>query len=72
MNLLTGFKLIGEKIQSFEESNGHFYLFGYEESYGYLVGTHDRDKEVILALVIISEITAYYNYKGKSLYEGGN
>ena len=70
MNVLTGFKFIGEKIKSFEENNDNTYLFGYEESYGYLVGTHARDKDGVVASVLISEMAAYYYSKGMSLYEG--
>lgn len=71
MNVLTGFKFIGEKIKSFEENNNEkTYLFGYEESYGYLVGTHARDKDGVVASLLISEMAAYYYSKGLSLYEG--
>ena len=70
LNVLTGFKFIGEKIKSFEENNEKTYLFGYEESYGYLVGTHARDKDGVVASVIISEMAAYYYANGKNLYEG--
>ncbi|MCC3866990.1 phospho-sugar mutase [Terrisporobacter mayombei] len=70
MNVLTGFKFIGEKIKYFEEKNDKIYLFGYEESYGYLVGTHARDKDGVVASLLISEMAAYYYSKGMSLYEG--
>ncbi|MEG0856657.1 MAG: phospho-sugar mutase [Terrisporobacter sp.] len=70
MNVLTGFKFIGEKIKSFEENKDKSYLFGYEESYGYLVGTHARDKDGVVASVLISEMAAYYYSKNMSLYEG--
>ena len=71
MNVLTGFKFIGEKIKSFEENNNEkTYLFGYEESYGYLVGTHARDKDGVVASLLIAEMAAYYYSKGMSLYEG--
>ena len=70
LNVLTGFKFIGEKIKSFEENNEKTYLFGYEESYGYLVGTHARDKDGVVASILISEMAAYYHANGKSLYEG--
>ena len=71
MNVLTGFKFIGEKIKSFEENNNEkTYLFGYEESYGYLAGTHARDKDGVVASLLISEMAAYYYSKGMSLYEG--
>ena len=70
LNVLTGFKFIGEKIKLFEENNEKTYLFGYEESYGYLVGTHARDKDGVVASLLISEMAAYYYANGKSLYEG--
>ena len=70
LNVLTGFKFIGEKIKSFEETNKGTYVFGYEESYGYLVGTHARDKDGVVASLLISEMAAYYYSKGMSLYEG--
>ena len=70
LNVLTGFKFIGQKIKSFEESGDRTYLFGYEESYGYLVGTHARDKDGVVASLLISEMAAYYYDKGMSLYEG--
>ena len=70
INVLTGFKFIGQKIKSFEESGDRTYLFGYEESYGYLVGTHARDKDGVVASLLISEMAAYYYDKGMSLYEG--
>ena len=70
INVLTGFKFIGEKIKSFEKNSNKTYLFGYEESYGYLVGTHARDKDGVVASLLISEMAAYYYSKGMSLYEG--
>ena len=71
MNVLTGFKFIGEKIKGFEENNHKkTYLFGYEESYGYLVGTHARDKDGVVASLLIAEMAAYYYSQGMSLYEG--
>ncbi|WP_434794651.1 Phosphoglucomutase [Terrisporobacter petrolearius] len=70
INVLTGFKFIGEKIKSFEEKSNNTYLFGYEESYGYLVGTHARDKDGVVASLLISEMAAYYYSKDMSLDEG--
>jgi phosphoglucomutase len=70
LNVLTGFKFIGEKIKLFEQSNEKSYVFGYEESYGYLVGTHARDKDGVVASVLIAEMAAFYYSKGLSLYEG--
>ena len=69
LNVLTGFKFIGEKIKSFEETNKNTYLFGYEESYGYLPGTHVRDKDGVSTSLLIAEMAAYYNKNGISLYE---
>lgn len=67
---LTGFKYIGEKIRQFElkEIDGS-YLFGFEESYGYLIGTHARDKDAIVTSLVIAEMAAYYNSKGTSIPE---
>ncbi len=70
LNVLTGFKFIGEKIKLFEQTKENTYVFGYEESYGYLVGTHARDKDGVVASLLISEMAAFYHSKGMSLYEG--
>ncbi len=70
LNVLTGFKFIGEKIKLFEQTNERTYVFGYEESYGYLVGTHARDKDGVVASLLIAEMAAFYFSKGLSLYEG--
>ena len=70
MNVLTGFKFIGEKIKEFEEKKNHTYLLGFEESYGYLAGTHARDKDGVVATMLITEMAAWYKNKGMSLYEG--
>lgn len=69
MNVLTGFKYIGEKMTEFEKTKAHTYLYGFEESYGCLVGTHARDKDGVSATMMIAEMAAYYKTKGKSLYE---
>ena len=69
MNVLTGFKYIGEKMTEFAETGEHTYLIGLEESYGYLVGDHARDKDGIVATMLIVEMAAYYRKRGKSLYE---
>ena len=69
MNVFTGFKYIGEKMTEFAEKKNHTYLIGFEESYGYLVGTHARDKDAATASMLIAEMAAYYKTKGKSLYE---
>ena len=69
MNVLTGFKYIGEKMTEFQQTGEHTYLIGFEESYGYLVGDHARDKDGVVASMLIAEMAAYYKTKGKSLYE---
>jgi phosphoglucomutase len=68
-NTLTGFKFIGEKIKEFEESGEYDFLFGYEESYGYLAGTFVRDKDAVIASVLIVEMAAHYKQNGISLLE---
>ena len=70
IDTLTGFKFIGEKIHEFEQSNEKTFIMGYEESYGYLIGTHARDKDGVVAALLISEMAAYYYSKHMSLYEG--
>ena len=66
-NVLTGFKFIGEVIKN-NEANGNFsYLFGFEESYGYLKGTYARDKDAVVAAMLIAEMTAYYKAKDMTL-----
>ncbi len=68
-NVLTGFKFIGEVIKNHDDiGNGH-YLFGFEESYGYLKGTHARDKDSVVAAMLIVEMAAYYKAKGMKLYD---
>lgn len=69
-NVLTGFKFIAEKIQQFEEDHSHSFMFGFEESYGYLVKPFVRDKDAIQALVLIAEVAAFYKKQGKTLYDG--
>ncbi len=69
LNVLTGFKYIGEKIKQFEETKEKTFLFGYEESYGYLAGTYARDKDAVVASMLICEMAAYYYSKGLSLYD---
>ena len=64
---LTGFKYIGEKIKNFEQSQVYEYVFGYEESFGCLVGTHARDKDAVVAAMVLSEVAAYYKNKGITL-----
>lgn len=69
MDVLTGFKYIGEKIRQFQENGDKKYLFGFEESYGYLAGEFVRDKDAVIASMLIAEMTLYYKEQGKSLYE---
>ncbi len=69
LETLTGFKYIGEKIKEFEESKAHQFLFGYEESYGYLAGTFSRDKDAVVASVLMVEMAAYYKQAGKTLLQ---
>ena len=70
VDTLTGFKFIGEKIHQYENTNEATFIMGYEESYGYLVGTHARDKDGVVSALLISEMAAYYYDKGMTLYEG--
>lgn len=67
---LTGFKYIGEQIKLFEQNNSFEYLFGFEESYGCLVGTHARDKDAIVAVMSLCEAAAYYKKLGKTIWDG--
>ncbi|WP_317855090.1 phospho-sugar mutase [Chakrabartyella piscis] len=70
MDVLTGFKFIGEKIKGFLETGSHEYLFGFEESYGCLAGTYARDKDAVVATLLICEMAAYYKEKSMTLYDG--
>ena len=67
--VLTGFKYIGEQIKFFEQTGSHTYLFGYEESYGCLVGTHARDKDAVAAVMALCEAAAYYKEQGLTLWD---
>lgn len=69
IDVLTGFKFIGEQIKGFDETGSNTYLFGFEESYGCLAGTYARDKDAVYASVMICEMAAYYKEKGMTLYE---
>ncbi|EOL42125.1 phosphoglucomutase/phosphomannomutase [Enterococcus phoeniculicola] len=69
INVLTGFKFIAEKIQQFEEDHTHTFMFGFEESYGYLVKSFVRDKDAIQALVLLAEVAAFYKKQGMTLYD---
>lgn len=67
--VLTGFKYIGEKIKQFEKTNEYEYIFGFEESYGCLVGTHARDKDGIVAVMALCEAAAFYKKQGYTLWD---
>ena len=69
IEVLTGFKYIGQQILGFEESGKGTYLFGFEESYGCLIGTHARDKDAIVATMALCEAAAYYKTQGKTLWD---
>jgi len=69
VNTLTGFKYIGEQMTRYEQSGDRTFLFGYEESYGYLAGNYARDKDAVVASLLICEAAAYYKGQGKTLYE---
>ncbi len=69
---LTGFKYIGEKICLWEESGENTFVFGYEESYGYLAGTHARDKDAVVASMLIAEMASYYKNNGMTLVDALN
>lgn len=69
VEVLTGFKFIGEQIMLRDEQGDQKYLFGFEESYGYLAGTDVRDKDAVVASMLIAEMAAYYKVKGLSLYD---
>ena len=69
IEVLTGFKFIGQQILGFEKSGKGTYLFGFEESYGCLIGTHARDKDAIVATMALCEAAAYYKTQGKTLWD---
>ncbi len=69
IEVLTGFKYIGEQIKWFEEQNSYEYMFGFEESYGCLVGTHARDKDAIVAVLMLCEAAAFYKKQGLTLWD---
>ncbi|MBT9281177.1 MAG: hypothetical protein KM312_00665 [Hydrogenibacillus schlegelii] len=64
IDVLTGFKFIGEKIDEFERTGAHTFVIGYEESYGYLVGDFVRHKDAVQAVVLLAEVAAYYKAHG--------
>ncbi|CCO12127.2 phospho-sugar mutase [Carnobacterium maltaromaticum] len=70
VDVLTGFKFIAEKIKQYEMDHTQTFLFGFEESYGYLVKPFVRDKDAIQALVLVAEVAAFYKKQGKTMYDG--
>lgn len=70
IDTLTGFKFIGEKINEYERTGQYSFQFGYEESYGYLIGDFARDKDAVQAALLSVEVAAYYKRQGKTLYQG--
>ena len=70
INVLTGFKFIAEQIKNYEETNTHTFMFGFEESYGYLVQPFVRDKDAIQAVLLLTEVAAHFKSEGKTLYDG--
>lgn len=69
---LTGFKYIGDKINSYEQTGEREFVIGYEESYGYLVGTHARDKDAVVSSMLICQMAAWYKNQGKTLVDALN
>lgn len=69
---LTGFKYIGDKINRYEQTGEQEFVIGYEESYGYLVGTHARDKDAVVSSMLICQMAAWYKNQGKTLVDGLN
>ena len=68
-DVLTGFKFIGEKIKEWEKSGKYTFMFGYEESFGYLCGTHSRDKDAAVSSMLFAEMTCFYQSIGKTVYQ---
>src|SRR5690606_38135126 len=68
-DVLTGFKFIGEKIKNYEATGEFEFLFGYEESYGYLVKDFSRDKDAVQAALLAVEVAAFHKQEGTSMYE---
>ena len=68
--VLTGFKFIGEKIKQYHETGEYSFIFGFEESIGFLGGTYARDKDAVFAAMMMAEVGCYYKAKGMSVYEG--
>ena len=69
VEVLTGFKFIGEKIKEYEQTEQHTFLFGFEESYGYLEGTHARDKDAVVACMLMCEAACSFAERGKTVYQ---
>jgi phosphoglucomutase len=70
IDMLTGFKFIGEKINEFERKKEYTFQLGYEEGYDYLIGDFVRDKDAVQSAVFAAEVGAYYKAQGKTLYQG--
>ena len=70
MDVLTGFKFIGEKIKLLDDTGKKKFIFGFEESYGYLTGTYARDKDAVVASMLVAEVYAWYKSRGMNLYQG--
>ncbi|MCK8606816.1 phospho-sugar mutase [Apilactobacillus ozensis] len=70
INVLTGFKFIAEQIKNFESNHNHTFLFGFEESFGYLIKPFVRDKDAIQSTMMLAEVAAYYKEQGKTVYDG--
>lgn len=68
--VLTGFKFIGEKIKEFEQSGDYSFVFGFEESIGFLAGTYARDKDAVVAAMLMAELGCYYKSRGMTVYDG--
>ncbi|MBR7552558.1 phospho-sugar mutase [Allobacillus sp. GCM10007491] len=69
MDVLTGFKFISEKIEEFQQTSTHTFMFGYEESYGYLINDFSRDKDAVQSTMMACEMAAFYNEKGMTLFD---
>ena len=69
-DVLTGFKYIGEKIEEFNSTNKNKFILGFEESYGYLIGEHARDKDAVVASMMVCEMALYYKNRNMTLYDG--
>ena len=67
--VLTGFKYIGERMDEWEAGGAHSFLFGFEESFGYLAGSHCRDKDAVISAALVAEMALYYKEKGMTLYD---